>query len=279
MGRQRKPRMAICYDFDGTLAPGSMQEYNFIPQLNMTSKQFWQDVSRQARLHYADETIAYMYVMLEKAARSESVKVTRKAFADYGRTIKLFAGVKNWFARINGFAKSQGVILEHYIISSGIREMIEGTSIAGEFRKIFASSFIYDKSGAAKWPALAINYTTKTQFLFRINKDVLDVWDNRKINKYISKENRRIPFDRMIYIGDGFTDIPCMKLVKDQGGHSIAVYKPNSRKKKLAKELLEENRVNFVVPADYNGGSLLDRKVKLIIRKIAADYALVIGKR
>jgi len=274
MSKLRKPRMAICYDFDGTLASGSMQEYDFIPKLKMTSKGFWDEVGKRSRSQQADQIITYMCIMLEKALSSNDVKITRDAFVNYGRTIDLFPGVRQWFKRIKRYAKRQGVILEHYIISSGIREMIEGTRIANEFKKIFASSFIYDQHNVARWPGLAINYTTKTQFLFRINKGVLNVWDNEKINKYIPKQNRPIPFTRMIYIGDGSTDVPCMKLVKDQGGYSIAVYKPNSWKKKQAKNLLKEDRVNFVLPADYSSKKQLDRKVKAIIRKIAADFRL-----
>jgi hypothetical protein len=251
-----------------------MQEYDFIPQLKVKSKRFWSDVGKRAKSQEADEIITYMCVMLEKAAASNNVRITRDDFVNYGKKIDLFPGVKQWFRRIKKYAKSQGVILEHYIISSGIREMIEGTPIADEFKKIFASSFIYDQHDVAKWPGLAINYTTKTQFLFRINKGVLNVWDNEKINKYVPKQDRPIPFNRIIYIGDGSTDVPCMKLVKDQEGHSIAVYKPNSRKKKLAKKLLSEDRVNYVLPADYSGGKQLDRKVKAIIRKIAADFML-----
>lgn len=274
MTKQRKPRMAICYDFDGTLAPGSMQEYDFIPQLKITSKEFWGEVHKRSKSQEADEILTYMCVMLEKAQSSNNVRITREDFMNYGKKIVLFKGVNKWFKRIKKFAQRQGVILEHYIISSGIREMVEGTSIANEFKKIFASSFIYDQHNVAKWPGLAINYTTKTQFLFRINKGVLNVWDNERINKYTPKEKRRIPFSRFIYIGDGTTDIPCMKLVKDQGGHSIAVYKERAKKKKPATNLLDEDRVNFVVPADYSSGKQLDKIVKTIIEKISVDYKL-----
>lgn len=272
--KQRKPRMAICYDFDGTLAPGNMQEYDFIPRLKIKSKEFWDEVGKRSKEQQADEIIAYMCVMLEKAVSSNNVKITRKAISDYGKTIKLYQGVKTWFKRIKKYADKRGVIVEHYIISSGNREIVEGTSIAGEFKKIYASSFMYDQNGVAKWPGLAINYTTKTQFLFRINKGFLNVWDNKKINAYIDKDKRRIPFERMIYIGDGSTDVPCMKLVKDQGGHSIAVYRPNSRKKKSVEKLLREERVDFALPADYRNGMALDLRVKAIINKIESDYKL-----
>lgn len=274
MAKLRKPRMAICYDFDGTLSPRSMQEYDFIPRLKLTSKEFWTEVHRKAELSQADEILVYMCLMLQKAKSSEDVQITRDAFVNYGRTIEFFPGVEKWFKRIDRYAKSRGVILEHYIISSGIREMVEGTPIAKRFKKIYASSFIYDQNDVAMWPGLAINYTTKTQFLFRINKGVLNVWDNERINKYVPKDRRRIPFSRFIYIGDGTTDIPCMKLVKDQGGHSIAVYRRQAKMRKPARDLLKEDRVNFVVPADYNSGKQLDAIVKTLIRKIEVDFQL-----
>lgn len=151
--------------------------------------------------------------------------------------------------------------------------MVQGTSIALHFKKIFASSFIYEQHGVAKAPGLAINYTTKTQFLFRINKGNLDIWDNSKINDYQPKDERDVPFEQMIYIGDGTTDVPCMKLTKDQGGHSIAVYQPGSSpKKRSAEQLQVENRVNFVAPADYREGKMLENQVKAVIQKIATDF-------
>ncbi len=229
-------------------------------------------MKKRAKEAEADNILVYMCLMLEKARASYDVQISKDAFAVYGKTVKLFKGVESFFPQINEFARKQGVALEHYIISSGIREMIEGTPIAKYFKKIYASSFMYDQHNVALWPGLAINYTTKTQFLFRINKGVLNVWDNKKINTFVREQDRPIPFTKMIYVGDGSTDVPCMKLVKDQGGHSIAVYKPNSSKgKKQAAKLLDENRVNFIAPADYSEDSLIDKQIKAVIQKIAAD--------
>lgn len=272
MAGQRKPRIALIYDFDGTLSPGNMQEYDFFPQLGITSKQFWTASRKRAEEHEADDILAYMTLMLESCTPSSGVHATKKAFAEYGEKVELFEGVEDWFPRINQFAKDNGLIPQHFIISSGIKEMILGTSISSQFTKIYASSFIYDQHGVAHTPGLAINYTTKTQFLFRINKGVLNAWDNSKINEYVEKADRDIPFQQMIFIGDGATDVPCMKLTKDQGGHSIAVYRPGSHQKSTAEKLLKEDRVNFVAPADYTDGKLLDMQVKAVIRKIAADY-------
>lgn len=267
-----KPRIALMYDFDGTLSPGNMQEYDFIPELKIKPAQFWGEAKRWAKEQEADGILAYMCLMLKKATASDEVKITRKAIQGYGKSIELFPGVRDWFKRINSYAKNQGVKVEHFIISSGLREMIEGSPVASQFKKIFASSFIYDQNDVAKWPGMAVNYTTKTQFIFRINKGVLDVWDNSRINEYMAMEERPIPFTRMVYLGDGETDVPCMKLVKAQGGHSIAVFKPGSRKKKeISEKLLNEDRVSFIAPADYSENAKLDSLIKALIRKIAAE--------
>jgi hypothetical protein len=169
MGRKRI-RMAVAYDFDGTLSPGNMQEYNFIPALGLQPKAFWKQVKQNAQQHNAHEILSYMSLMLEETRR-QKISVTRQSFVDFGRDVDLFGGVKDWFDRLNQYAKDNRICLEHFIISSGLREMIEGTTIAKHFKAIFASAFKYDHNGVAHWLALALNYTTKTQYLFRINKD------------------------------------------------------------------------------------------------------------
>lgn len=263
--------MAISYDFDGTLAPGNMQEFDFIPALNMGSNEFWKSVKDLAKKHEMDEILAYMQVMLEKA-RGAKVPVRRMDFKNFGANIQLFAGVKDWFKRINGYARGKGVRLEHFIISSGIREMVEGTPIYKEFKKVYASGFMFDHNDVACWPALAMNYTTKTQYLFRINKGSLDVHDNSVINKYVPKDQRPVPFENMIFVGDGETDIPCMRLVKDQGGHSIAVYNPGKHgAKKRAEQLIKDGRATLIATADYQEGGAIDLAVKAIIDKIEAS--------
>jgi haloacid dehalogenase-like hydrolase len=278
MGRKRIG-MAIAYDFDGTLSPGNMQEYDFIPALGLRPKEFWKEVKQNAQKDDADEILAYMSLMLEKA-HHKKVSVRRQNFVDFGRGVELFTGVADWFDRINRYANDEKVCVQHFIISSGIREMVEGTAVAKHFAAIFASAFKYDHNDVAHWPALALNYTTKTQYLFRINKGNLNVWDNSRINEFVEKSKRSVPFERMIFIGDGQTDVPCMRLVKDQGGHSIAVYCKRKRfALKRAQDLLTQGRVNFVAPADYTDGSPLDQIVKAIVSKVAADGALfALGK-
>jgi hypothetical protein len=277
--RRDPPIIAVCYDFDGTLSPRNMQEYDYIPKLRLSSRKFWREAQERAREQGADEIHSYMRLMLEKATPASGVRITRKAFIDYGRTIPLFPGVKSWFPRMNAFGSRLGASVRHFIISSGIREMILGTPIAGEFERIYASSFMFDQNGVAYWPALALNFTTKTQFLFRINKGVLDPWDDSRINDFIPMAERPVPFSRIIYIGDGTTDIPCMKLVKEQRGYSIAVFPPGPGKKAVAERLRGENRVNFTAPADYRAGRPLDLQVKATLRKIMAEYALLGGEK
>lgn len=272
---------AIAYDFDGTLSPGNMQERDFIPAIGVNKKEFWNEVASESKQHEADNILIYMRLMLKKADAA-SVQVRKEDFMEYGRQLSFFDGIlpyrvkrsyyAGWFDRINQYGKESGVDIQHYIISSGIREMVAGTKIAKKFKSIFASSFCYDHHGIAQWPALAVNYTSKTQFLFRINKGCLNVYDHKDINNYIPEENRAIPFQNIIYIGDGDTDIPCFRLVKDRGGYAIAVYKPHTPKAKgKLQSLIDQGRVNYISPADYKNGSHLDRILKTLIDKVSHD--------
>jgi len=263
-------KMAIAYDFDGTLAKGNIQENSFIPNLGMSINDFWTEVRLLAEEHEMDGILAYMYLLIQKAKYCGNIKFTKDDLIGHGKNVQYFDGVENYFTRINQYAENKNLKIEHYIISSGTKEMIEGTSIAKFFKYIYASSFKYDVNNVPEWPAIAVNYTTKTQFLFRINKGSENAWDNSIINEYVPKEQRPVPFERMIYIGDGLTDVPAMKLVKDQGGVAIGVYAPESNEKHKVEKLLSENRVSYIVPADYTVNSGLDTILKAIIDKISA---------
>lgn len=269
----KKDVIAFIYDFDGTLSPCNMQEYDFLPKINLKASEFWKTADQRARDNNADSILAYMTLMLEKCSNTSCNQLTKDKFAEYGKNIDFFPGVETWFTRINDYTLSLGLTPQHYVLSSGIKEMIAGSKIADEFEDIFACSYIYDENGIAIAPGVAINYTGKTQFLFRINKGVHNVWDNSRINDYIAKEERPVPFSSMLYFGDGLTDVPCMKLIKDQGGHAISVYKPLSGRKE-AERLYTENRVNFLAEADYRENTRLDQIVKAVIRKIKADRTL-----
>ena len=274
MTQEPKITAALIYDFDGTLAPGNMQEYDFIPAVGQSNREFWNDANSLAEEQDADMVLTYMARMIQEA-KSKGLSLKREAFQESGRNIRLFPGVKEWFGRINAYAAARGVRVLHYINSSGLKEMIEGTPIASEFRKIYACSFLYDVDGIAYWPAVAVNYTNKTQFIFKINKGVESVSDCKLVNQYIEERERPVPFSRMIYVGDGTTDIPCMRLVKNSGGHSIAVYNPDQKgaRKEMA-SLIHDNRVSHVCPADYSEGSDMDILVKTIIDKIDLDDRL-----
>lgn len=267
-------KLALIYDFDGTLSPGNMQEYDFIPAVGKKNREFWEKSTQMAIDNDADPILTYMSEMIV-AARGGGVSLRREAFQKSGQKIRLFDGVESWFDRIDEYATQKGITVEHYINSSGIKEMIEGTSIAGKFRKIFACSFLYDVDGVAYWPAVAVNYTNKTQFMFKINKGIMEVSDTRLINNYMDEDRRPVPFKNMIYIGDGTTDIPCMRLVKEKQGHSIAVFDPQQKRVGSSlQNLIADHRVNFVAPANYSDGGELDKIVKAVIDKIAADAVI-----
>lgn len=266
----KKIEVALIYDFDGTLSPGNMQEFGFVQAIGKGSKEFWSKNHELATKNDANEILCYMYSMLQ-AAKANDISLKRESFRKFGSKIKLYDGVLEWFTLINDYGRSIGLNIKHYINSSGLKEMIEGTPIAKRFENIYACSFLYDVDGVAYWPAVAVDYTTKTQFLFKINKGIKEISDTKKINEYLAKEDRPIPFERMIYFGDGETDIPCMKVVKEHGGHSIAVF-GDRKKKATAMKPINENRVNFACSADYSGGKEMYDVVKQILQKIRADY-------
>ena len=270
-------KIALIYDFDGTLSPGNMQEYDFIPAVGKKNEEFWRRSTEIAVENDADPILTYLWQMISSATHS-GLSLRREAFQQSGKNVVLFDGVEQWFDRINEYALSKGVEIEHYINSSGIKEMIEGTAIAHHFKKIYACSFLYNVDGVAYWPASAVNYTNKTQFIFKINKGIETVSDDKQINQFIPLDERRIPFENMIYIGDGTTDIPCMRLVKEKNGHSIAVFNPQSddiaKTQEGLENLVNDMRVNFVSPADYTQGGKLDEIVKLVIDKIVTDKKL-----
>ncbi len=272
--KEDKPVLAICYDFDKTLSPSDMQAQGYIQSVGYDeTDEFWKKSNQLASSNDMDQNLAYMYMMVTEA--DGRIVVNKKNLASYGEKVELFAGVEDWFDRINEYGKKAGVIVEHYVISSGLKEMIEGTSIARKnvFEKIYASSFYYNEKGAAKWPSQVVNYTNKTQFLFRIEKGTLDINDPA-VNDSFAPNEIRVPFRNMVYVGDSDTDIPCMKLVNSYGGSSIAVYNPSTKDKTKAYKMIRENRIKYFAPADYTDGSELDTLVKAIIDKTAASEKL-----
>lgn len=271
--KEKQPVVAICYDFDKTLSPDDMQAQGFIQSVGYDVTKFWQESNAMATENDMDQNLAYMFKMVQEA--QGNCIFNKKTLADYGAKVALFPGVAEWFERIREYGKNNGVIVEHYIISSGLKEMIEGTSVAkaGAFERIYANSFYFNKRGIAEWPAQVVNYTNKTQFLFRISKGVLDVNDPG-VNDFFKPSDIRVAFRNMVYIGDSDTDIPCMKLVNSYGGHSIGVYDPFKNDKTKVHKMIHDGRVKYYVPADYSEDSDLDILVKGIIDKTAANEKL-----
>ena len=263
----KNSKMALIYDFDHTLSPLDMQAFHYIGKLGYSNAdEFWAKCKENTDKNNMDGILSYMELMVK-----ENPNVTKKELLEEGKYIKFYKGVENWFQRINEYGKKHHVDVEHYIISSGIKEMIKGTKIAGEFKKIFACSYVYDSKGRCLWPSRVVNYTTKTQYLFRINKGVLDETNDFDLNRKTPASEKHIPFENIVYFGDGLTDVPSMKVVLEQGGNTVAVYEDE---KALALELKKDERASFVALADYRNNSKIDHIIKGIIDSIEAKARL-----
>ena len=271
---KRKPIVALIYDFDGTLSPGNMQEFGFIQAIGKTPEEFWKMSDGIAIGQDASNVLAYMKLMFDEARRG-GIILRKKDFHAFGKDIKLFEGVRDWFRHVNEYGAEHGVRIEHYINSSGLKEIIEGSPIAKEFKHIFACTYIYDEKGEAQWPGIAVDYTAKTQFLFKINKGIFSSRDSKRVNESIAEENKRIPFTNMIYFGDGETDVPSMKIITMFGGKAIAVFDPkNPAKRAAAQKLQRQGRASFITPASYTRDSRTFKLVCSIIDKIRIDAEL-----
>ena len=265
------PVIALRYDIDKTLCTTDMEDYTFIPALGYTPGEFWGRANDFGRENRMDGLLAYMYTMMQECRR-QGIRLDREFLVRCGEGIELFPGVREWFGRINAFGAQLGVTVEHYVISSGLREIIEGSGISHEFREIYACEFFYDENGLASWPKLDVNFTNKTQFVYRINKGILDVARDKELNASMPDDSKRVPFRNMIYIGDGLSDVPCMKMMRAYGGQAIAVYQEDNRAG--VEDLLSKGRVDFIFPADYRAGMGLDTTVQNIIRKMTITDAL-----
>lgn len=270
--RQRKPKMAICYDFDKTLSPDDMQTFTLIPSFGINKEEFWRESNKLATDNLMDTNLAWMFELI-KYSRFKSKSLKREYFKAIGADVKLYKGVTTWFSRMNDYAAKKGIELEHYIISSGLKEIIEGSEIAPYFKRIYASTYLYSPDGIAEWPAQAINYTNKTQFIFRIAKGFLEEYDE-KVNDTVSDEQLRIPYENIVYIGDSATDIPCMRLVKSKGGYSIGVFDPDKDNRARVYQLYNDNRISFFAPADYSSRSDLSKYLRKIIDEIASKESI-----
>ncbi len=263
-----RPKMAICYDFDRTLSPDDMQTFTLIPSFGVDKDEFWHESDTLAKENLMDSNLAWMYELI-KYSKFKGKSLRREYFKEIGADVQLYKGVESWFENINEYAAKQGIDVEHYIISSGLKEIIEGSRIAPYITRVYASSYLYSADGIAEWPAQAVNYTTKTQFIFRIAKGYLEEYDPR-VNDSVSHSDRNVDYENIVYIGDSATDIPCMTLVKQKGGYSIGVYDPISQNKKKVYQLFGDGRLNFYAPADYSKDSPIFDYMKNVIDEIAA---------
>ncbi len=267
----KRPIVAFLYDFDKTLCTTDMEDYAFIPSLGYTPAEFWAKANGFGRENKMDGLLAYMYTMIRECA-AQGIRLDRDYLVRSGEAIELFPGVREWFARITAYGADLGVEVEHYVISSGLSEVIEGSGIAHEFKQIYACEFYYDENGLAAWPKLDVNFTNKTQFVYRINKGILDIARDKELNDSMPDDSKRVPFTNMVYVGDGLSDVPCMKMMRAYGGQAIAVYQQSNRAG--VEKLLQDGRVDFIFPADYREGTELDKTVHNILRKMAVADAL-----
>jgi haloacid dehalogenase-like hydrolase len=266
--------IALVYDFDGTLSPQPMQEYTVLPKIGVEPAAFWDMVNREARRTESDPMLVYMRHIIE-ALELARVDVKREDFAAMARAIEYFPGVPAWFGRMNAYVKrrSRGQVkLAHYLISAGQKEILDGVSIRRHFKRIYASEYHFNHHGVATFPKLLVTDTVKTQFLFRINKGLEGL--NESINEHMPESQRPIPFQNIVYMGDGMTDVPSMALTKKSGGHTVAVYNPRkSSQRAVCEKLLNAGRADFIAEADFRAGTKLSRRVELLLDAIVADIA------
>lgn len=274
--RARKPKMAICYDFDKTLSPDDMQTFTLIPSFGIDKKEFWESSNKLAEDNLMDTNLAWMHELI-RYSKFKNKSLKQEYFREIGADIELYKGVKTWFKKMNEYAEKKGIELEHYIISSGLKEIIEGSEIATYFKRIYASTYLYSADGVAEWPAQAINYTNKTQFIFRIAKGFLEEYDEH-VNDSVPEEKLRIPYENIVYIGDSATDVPCMRLVKSKGGYSIGVFDPDKDNRARVYQLFNDGRLSFYAPADYSPNSTLSKYMKKIINDVASKESIKVER-
>ena len=266
--------IALVYDFDGTLSPQPMQEYTVLPRMGIAPREFWKRVNEEALATESDMMLVYMRHILESLER-QRIAVKRADFARMAKAIRYFPGVEGWFRRVNAYVRRESggkVKLHHYVISAGQKEILDGVSIRRHFRRIYASEYHFNHHGVATFPKLLVTDTLKTQFLFRINKGREAVTES--INEHMPEAERPIPFQNMIYVGDGMTDVPSMALTKKNGGHTVAVYGADKeREKGICVRLLEAGRADYIAEADYRKGSKLSRRMALLLDAVIADIA------
>jgi len=258
-------KIALCYDFDGTLCSGYMQDQKLLHDCKIEPKNFWIKVANYAKENHCDPTLAYL-MLLEQQMRSAGLKVNAETFKKYGKELKLFKGVNDWFSRIKQFGKFHSIEIQHFIISSGLADVIKGCTFIKDINLVYASSYIYE-NGKGVWPKLSVNYSNKVQFLYRINKGTFDVFDQVGVNaKKDANDSVNIPFENFIFFGDGETDVPCFSVNQKNSGKNICIYeKGNEKSFDVGKKLYSEGRVHYLLDGDYSENSEIDKLIKQFI--------------
>jgi hypothetical protein len=265
--------IAVVYDYDQTLSPNYMQEEVLFPAFGIDARRFWKKCQELVANEGYENELAYMRVMLEYL---DIDRPTNARLRELGRELRFYPGLPEMFEDFNAGLltpqhEAHGIRLEHYIISSGLKALIDGSRVAPHVKAVFGCEFAEDAQGRITFPKRVISHTQKTQYLFRINKGLLEL--SQDVNDHMPAEVRPVPFEHMIYVGDGPTDVPCFAVVRQNGGHAIAVYNPadetRSSFKKCYQLTTHANRVRHIAPADFRAGSHL----RLLLEQMVEDVA------
>jgi haloacid dehalogenase-like hydrolase len=271
--------IGIVYDYDQTLSPAYMQDDVIFPAFGIHAEKFWRRCAELVQEQGYDQELAYMKSLLDYLAVD---RPTNKQLQELGANMSLYRGLPEMFDEFQeGLLTPEqvetGIRVEHYVVSSGLKVLIEGSRIRPYLRAVFGCEYAEDAEGRITFPKRVISHTQKTQYLFRINKGLLDM--SQDVNDHMPDDVRPIPFRNMIYIGDGPTDVPCFTIMKKNGGHAIAVYNPDDPERASFRKCFDlatrAERVRHIAPADYRRNShlrlLLEEMVREIVDRVLAE--------